>query len=61
MTGLAVLALLMVRRRFSAVSNHEAPVPIPGYILRDACWRTLLRMRDRAGYDAVKLKQSRVT
>jgi hypothetical protein len=27
----------MVRRRVSAVSNHEAPVPIPGLVLRDAC------------------------
>jgi hypothetical protein len=25
--------------------NHEASVPIPGLVLRDACWRKLLGMR----------------
>jgi hypothetical protein len=34
-----------VRRRVSAVSNHQAPVPVPGLVLRDDCWRNLLRMR----------------
>jgi hypothetical protein len=38
----------MVRRRFSAVSNHAAPI-MPGAILRDAASR-LLRMR--SGYVA---------
>ena len=42
-TGLASSSwTLMVRRRFSAVSNHEAPL-VP-FILRDAASR-LLRMR----------------
>jgi hypothetical protein len=46
----------MVRRRVSAISNHEASLSVPGHILRDAAelvigpgfawtrWR-LLRMR----------------
>ena len=29
----------MVRRRVSAVSNHEALVPVPGLVLRDASLR----------------------
>jgi hypothetical protein len=36
----------MVRRRFSAVSNHEAPMPP---ILRDAASR-LLWMRENVGW-----------
>src|SRR5882724_1082721 len=38
-------SFLMVRRRISAVSNHEAPRRMPGLVLRDACLRKLLRMR----------------
>jgi hypothetical protein len=30
----------------SGVSNHEAPLPQPGLILRDAAKRLLLRIRD---------------
>jgi hypothetical protein len=35
---------LMVRRRASAVSNHEAPI-LSAAILRDAAQAPLLRMR----------------
>jgi len=43
----------MVRRHASAVSNHEAPVPIPGLVLRDACCASSSGWGDKAGYDAV--------
>jgi hypothetical protein len=35
----------MVRRRASAVSNHEAPLLYLGLVLRDAAKTPLLRMR----------------
>jgi hypothetical protein len=35
----------MVRRRVSAVSNHEVPMPLRGLALRDAAKTPLLRVR----------------